>query len=235
MEKTYQGIILAKKNIGEADRLYFIYTLEEGLVKAVGRGTRKTKAKLSAGLENFNLIQITIAKNRGMGNIVGVTIEKNFSLLKTNFYSLKLVFQASQLFREWVVSKEEDQKIFYLWKNFLGIINQTKDKEKKSNLIYLGFIFQILDLLGYRLEVRRCVICRNKLKNNQNYFSAQKGGIICSNCYPDVFNKIKISNNSIKLIRIFFSNKLETLLKLRINKDDIEELEKILNFFIKWI
>ncbi len=235
MEQNYTGIVLNKKDIGEADRLYFIYTLERGQIKVVGRGVRKSQAKLSANLENFNLIKFSVAKNRGMGNITNVTVENYSSKLKENLESLKVVFQASQLFNSWVIDEKEEKEIFILWQNFLNILNLKKLSPLKIKLIYLGFIFQLLNLLGYRLEVNYCVSCRRRINKSANYFSAKKGGILCKKCGYQNNNKILISDDSIKILRLFFSNQLAYLLKIKVYKEALEELEKILNYFIKWI
>ena len=235
MEQNYQAIIIDKKDLKEADRLYFIYTLEKGKIKAIGRGTKKLQAKLSSGLEKFNLARISLAKNRGIGNITGVVVENYFSHLKNNLNNLELAFRAAQRFNGWMDDEEPSQEIFYLWKDFLEILNQKKLSSDKARLIYQAFLFQLLALLGYRLEVGHCVICRRKISLKNNYFSASQGGVVCDSCVAKAGNKIGIHSDSIKIIRLFLTNRLTALQKLRVAESSLRETDKILNYFIQWI
>jgi len=109
------------------------------------------------------------------------------------------------------------------------------DIANKGELIKQCFLFKFLEQLGYQVELNRCVSCGNKLKNEKNYFSYERGGIICQNCSNRLKNTMPISNNAIKIIRIFFKNKLSSIIKLKVSSREINELNRISQNFIKWI
>jgi len=71
--QKYTAIILASRDANEVNRLYIIYTLEQGLVKAVAKGVRKPAAKLAGHLEPGTLTEIYVARSRGMGQITGAS------------------------------------------------------------------------------------------------------------------------------------------------------------------
>lgn len=55
MEYRYTALVLRKKEVGETDRLYTFYTKEQGKVRAVARGIRKSGARLSKPIGKWNL------------------------------------------------------------------------------------------------------------------------------------------------------------------------------------
>ncbi len=61
---TYKvtGVILNKKNWGEYDRLFILYTLELGKLAVVGPSVRRVTSKLAGNLETFVLANFTLAK-----------------------------------------------------------------------------------------------------------------------------------------------------------------------------
>jgi len=61
------AIILSSRDINEYDRLYIMYTLEQGLVKAVAKGVRKSTAKLAGHLEPATLSEVYVARSKGWG------------------------------------------------------------------------------------------------------------------------------------------------------------------------
>ncbi len=236
MELKYTGIILNKKDIGEADRIYTIYTLETGKIQAKAVGVKKPGAKLAGALENFTLADITIAKKRGMGKITGSIIENSFSNVKNNLEAVSGVFRAERIFDRMIGMEEKDEKAFCLLLNYLEAMEKSAGCGRENIfLLSEGFIFKLLDLLGYKIEANICVHCGSKFENGENYFSAEQGGIICKKCASGLNNLIKINVNSIKLIRIFFANNLKSLLKLKIGKNEIKDLELISKVFLDWI
>jgi len=239
MEYKYTGIILNKKDIGETDRIYNIYTLEQGKISAIARGVRRPKAKLAGHLENFYLVDLTVMKNRGMGNIASSIVENNFKDLKNNLDSLVKVFQSTKILNRMINDQEKDMNVFFLFLDYLETLNKASGDEKhdeiSKNLITQGFVFKLMDALGYKLEINRCVRCGGGLSREMNFFDYSRGGIICANCARGSGSILPISENSIKIIRIFFQNKINNLLKLKINRRESIELKYIADTFIKWV
>ena len=243
MEYKYTGIILGKQDVGETDRIYNIYTLEQGKISAAARGVRKAQSKLAGHLENFYLIDLTVMKNKGMGNIAGSIVEDNFSNLHQDLENLKKVFNIIKIFTRLINDEEKDERIFILLLGYLKIMNSSNDNatideknfEIKKTLITQGFIFKLLELLGYKIETNKCVKCHNDFSSGENFFDYSLGGVICKNCLNGSTNITPISDNAIKIIRIFFQNNLKSLFKLNIKNKEVNELERISQYFLKWI
>lgn len=239
MEYKYTGIILNKRDIGETDRIYNIYTLEQGKISAIARGVRRPRAKLAGHLENFYLVDITVMKNRGMGNIASSIVENNFKDLKNNLDSLEKVFQSTKILSRMINDQEKDMRVFFLFLEYLETLNKASKNKKydeiSKNLITQGFIFKLMDALGYKIEINKCVKCEGRLSRERNFFDYSRGGILCSDCARGCGSILPISENSIKIIRIFFQNKIDNLLKLKINKRESLELKYIASTFIKWV
>ncbi|HBI16694.1 MAG: repair protein RecO protein [Candidatus Moranbacteria bacterium GW2011_GWF2_34_56] len=237
MEYKYTGIILNKKDIGETDRIYNIYTLEQGKISAIARGVRKSKSKLAGHLENFYLIDLTVMKNRGMGNIASSIVENNFKNIRNDLDLLERVFKTAKIINRLINDQEKDTDIFFLFLDYLDSLNKIGNKldDVHKNLITQGFIFKFLDLAGYKIEINKCVRCEQRLSRDRNFFDYSQGGIVCEKCAVGTDNILPISNNSIKIIRIIFQNKIKNLSKLKIGRRESTELEHISKKFIKWI
>ncbi|EKE21805.1 MAG: hypothetical protein ACD_7C00124G0001 [uncultured bacterium] len=237
MEYKYTGIILNKKDIGETDRIYSFYTLEQGKISAIARGVRKAQSKLAGHLENFYLIDLTVMKNKGLGNIASSIVENNFKNLRSNLSCLEKVFKVTRTLNRLINDQEKDADVFFLFLDYLNSLDKMNDNtnEIQINLITQGFIFKFLDALGYKIEINRCVKCGGKLSKNRNFFDCNCGGAVCEACGSNAGNILPISNNSIKIIRIFFQNKIGNLSKLKINHKESKELSHISRTFIKWI
>lgn len=235
---NYTGIILGKYNIGEADRIYIIYTLEAGKIRAIAKGVRKSQAKLAGHLENFTLSNISVAKTRGMGKITGAVAENIFPRLKNNLELLMETFKAAGTLNKLAKEEEKDEHIFNLFLEFLKTMNNKNAASENSaapRLLTQGFIFKLFDCLGYKIEANTCVKCGKSFSQEGNYFNAERGGILCRNCALNFGNSVKANPDAVKIIRIFHQNGIKSLTKLKVNPPAINNLKTISQEFFRWI
>lgn len=237
MEYKYTGIILDKRDVGETDRIYSIFTLENGKIRVLAKGVRKANAKLAGFLENFTLAEIFIAKSQGMGKITGSIVVDSFGEIRKNLNILRDAFGAVKIFNKLTKEENEDQRIFELLKNYLETLDDLalQKKEEKTEVVFLGFLFKLFEELGYKIEINDCLECGGKIKEGNNFFDPKQGGIICEKCSSKSGGKIKINSNSIKIIRIFFQNSIKSLVKMKTDQKDLNNLEIIIREFLKWI
>lgn len=237
MDYKFTGIILNKKDVGETDRIYTIYTLESGKIRAMAKSVRKANAKLAGFLENFTLAEIFTAKSQGIGKITGSLVLDSFSGIRENLEIVQSVFKSLRVLDKLIKEESKDSDIFKLLKEYLETMDHLAKKEidGKFEIISLGFIFKLFNELGYKIEANNCVNCGEKIKEGDNFFSPEQGGIVCRKCSPNFLKKIKINPNSIKIIRIFFQNNLKSIIKLKTEKRDADNLKIISREFLNWI
>ena len=239
MDFKYTSIIISKHDISELDRIYIFYTLEEGKICAVGRGVRKPNAKLAGTLEPLTKVEVFVSKRRGMGNITGVILANNFSAIKGDFSTTSRVFFALSYFDKLITGQEKDEKVFALFLEYLETMEKLSEEarpEYKLDVVTLGFLFKLSGMLGYKIGMEYCADCGQKIKaGNDNFFSPERGGIICFECAKMERRKIRNSDSGIKLIRIFIKNKISDFPKLEVSEKDICELKFIWKELAGWI
>jgi DNA repair protein RecO len=70
-----KGIILNRTDYGEADRIITFLTPDNGKVRAIAKGVRKTKSKLAGGIELFSVSDISfIPGRREIGTVVSTRL-----------------------------------------------------------------------------------------------------------------------------------------------------------------
>jgi DNA repair protein RecO (recombination protein O) len=238
MELRYNAIVLKKKEVGETDRLYMLYTLEQGKVQLVAKGVRKSEAKLAGQLETLMQGLIIVVKGRGTGKIAGAVAEKNFPHLRTDVDILQRVLETINVFDRLVGFDEPDAELFQLLSTYLTLANDLAGEKKKEKIFLLaeGFLFQLFAHLGYRIETDVCAVSGKRLHSGeQHFFSPSAGGMLMKEHSHDTANAIPVSENTIKLIRLFLGNRLEALSRVRIEPPELREVERVAARFFQWI
>lgn len=228
------ALILASRDVGEFDRLYFLYAREAGFVKVMGRGVRKQTAKLAGHLEPGTLSEVYVARSRGMGQITSVITLESFDIVKKDFAKIEKVLAIFRFFAKNFAEDEKDERIFDLLKEFLNILSEA-DSAEGVEMLTEAFWWKLFDFLGHRPETMKCAKCGTGLEEERRkFFSAARGGTICEKCLTGENNLSEISANQIKLLRIFLANSLEKILKVKAGDKELGELGKIREEFRKY-
>lgn len=76
------GIILARVNYQEADRILTLLTPAHGKLSLMAKGVRKERSKLAGGVELFSVSELSFIKGRGeVGTLVSSRLIKHFGTI----------------------------------------------------------------------------------------------------------------------------------------------------------
>ncbi|MBU1036469.1 DNA repair protein RecO [Patescibacteria group bacterium] len=158
-----EALVLTKKPLRVADRLYILYTRHYGKVEAKVRSAARSQSKLAGHLEPFCISSVMIAKGRELETIAGAKLIKNFSF--TDFKIQSLANLASDLVNRLIKPAWPQQEIYQLLESFLAVLERQdlllqKQKVKDFNytglyLLSLRFIWQMLIYLGYKINLEQ--------------------------------------------------------------------------------
>lgn len=238
MEFCYTAIVLKKRKVGETDRLYILYTREGGKVQAIARGVRKPRAKLAGHLETFNRGSIVVARSRGLGTITSAVADWYGEHLKSDSRALLEVARAVSVFERLVDVGERDGGLFGLLRSFLETADRMvqSGESGRAMLLAQAFLFQVLGRLGYQIEVARSAVTGESLQSGCRYvFGFDAGGIVEAELSGTLQHTIPISENAIKLLRLFRSQSLVSIVKVRTDEVFIHETRRILDGLLGWI
>jgi DNA repair protein RecO (recombination protein O) len=224
---TYKtkGIILKRTNLGEADRILTIYTLDYGKIKVIAKGVRKIKSKLAGNLELFCLDDLVIAEGKNLDIVCGAVTEKCFFDLRNDLKATHTAYYLADVVDKLSEEEEPHKEVFEFLDNLLEEINGGN-----AAILLPYFEIKFLKELGYKPELFFCVACKAKIKNGRNFFDFDEGGLVCEKCRKD---QLAISEKTIKLLRIFLEHNISYIKKIKINQKMLKEIEKITSNFLK--
>lgn len=230
MEYRYTAVVLGKKDIGEADRLYTLYTKEEGKVTVKAPGSRKPGAKLAAHLETGMMSGVSVMRSRGMGRITSALCEEFFFTGSIHFPIANECMRILSGVSRYTVEYDVNERVFDLLVSFLkNTKSMNSGKEDHFFLVANGFLFQFLSHIGFSFEVFRCVLCREKLEGETFLFDIREGGVICRNCSLQRSQGLTIDQDTVKFLRLFGNNSLENLQKIRVSQKQNDRVRTLLN------
>ena len=103
-----QGIILRKQDMGEADRVFTVFTKDFGKLKLRAVSERKITSKLRGGLELFYLAEIEFIQGKTHKTITDAFSLCSYPALRSNLGRLRMMARFAEIADDIISVQEPD-------------------------------------------------------------------------------------------------------------------------------
>ncbi len=146
--RVYQteGVVLAKKDFGEAERLFYIFTGEFGMIKAIAGGVRYIKSKLRPNLDLFSYNNFSLITAKDAWKITDVS---EIAVIK-NPEGLKTLAKIAVFLTRMIKGEEKNG---FIWEEIKNLFFSLKSDNKNLKDLEIPFLARVLNNLGYLPEM----------------------------------------------------------------------------------
>src|SRR5579859_8022976 len=92
-----EGIVLKRRNIGEADRILTVLTRSFGKMSIKAIGVRKITSKRSSHIEPLNHVILSLYKGKAMPVLTEITTKESFSDIKQDLQKIGFAYHLCEL------------------------------------------------------------------------------------------------------------------------------------------
>lgn len=140
---TTEGLILKRKNFGEADRIITVLTPRYGKISIVAKGVRRITSRRAGNIEVLNRVKLHLFKAKNYNLQEAESIE-TFRVLKENLTLTTTAFHVIELVDRLVPEEQTNPQLYELTVSVLRIL------EKNPRQIFIrAYEVKILSLLGF--------------------------------------------------------------------------------------
>ncbi len=139
------GIILKRRNFGEADRYLTVFTKQFGKIQIKATGVRKIASRRASHIELLNLVNMSLYKGTGATILLEAVSKETFSSIKEDLTKVGLAYHICELIDGLCPENQESEEIFSL---LTDMLYQLGEKEDIIPVIH-QFEVDLLSLLGY--------------------------------------------------------------------------------------
>ncbi len=121
-----EGIVLAKKNYGEADRIITLLTKDHGKMRVLAKGVRKVKSRKRGHLEVFNMIKFSAARVHDMDLMTEVELIEGYSNLKHDLRKVSVAYYLVEIVTKLTQTDEKNELLYYFLAEKLHELSETR-------------------------------------------------------------------------------------------------------------
>jgi DNA repair protein RecO (recombination protein O) len=225
-----EGIVLKRKNIGEADKLVTLFTKNRGKLKTLAKGVRKVNSRRAGNLEIINHVKIFLHETKSWPILTEVETKSIFLGIKEDLSKLSLVYLMFELVDQLLTEEQESPLVFDLLISTLNSINSESNLEKAKVLVS-NFQLKLLSQVGYLPQLQNCVVCNERLLPETNFLSPHLGGLVDKKCNQQVILSRSLSLDAIKALRFLARTEMKEIVRLTLEKKLLKEVFDTLNFY----
>lgn len=189
-----RGIVLARTDYGEADRILTILTPDHGKIRVMAKGVRKVKSKLAGGIELFSVSHITFIPGRkDISTLVSTRLETHYGAIIHDIDRTMLGYELLKRVHK-VTEDEPGSEYFELLQTGLSALN---DDNTPLQLTEAWFDARLLTLAGQQPNLQTDHQQKPLLADRSYTFDY---GMMCFTAHPEG----QFTAEYIKALRLLF-------------------------------
>jgi DNA repair protein RecO (recombination protein O) len=223
--------VLSHQDWGEADRLLWIYAREIGKVRALAKGVRKMRSRKAGHLEPFTRVQLLLAEGRDLLIVTQAEASENYIALRADLVRIGYAAYVVELLDRFTYEEGDNPGLFRLLVDTL----ERLDSAAEPAFAVRYYEIHLLDVVGFRPHLFYCASCGEIIQAEDQYFSAEQGGVLCPSCGLKVGGVRPISVQALRLLRHLQRSDYADARRLSLSPQVDREVEQLMQHYITYL
>jgi DNA repair protein RecO (recombination protein O) len=172
------AILLSVTDYGEADRLVTLFTLEQGKLRGIAKGARKSIRRFGGCLEPFARLSVQLTVTSGLVRLAGADAVTIHTGIRKDLLKIGYAGYACEVVDLFLPEGFANPRLFRLLTAYLERLDSHPPVMSDRRF----FEINLLNIMGYRPELSRCAACGCELSGSLQYFAGTTGQLYCSRC-----------------------------------------------------
>lgn len=228
------AIILKRRDFGEADRLLTILTPNHGKLDVIAKGARKPTSTKTGHVELFTRVDMLIHTGRELGIAVQAEMNAPFLAIREDLHRGAYASYVVELLDRFAAEGMDDSAQMF------KLLDETLDRlcrDSDPRLAVRYYEVRLLDLVGFRPELNECIVSREDIEAEDQYFSFQGGGVVKPEYAAHTQNAslVPIAMVTLKLLRHMQRSSYDHVKSLKISSALHDDIERVLLAYITYL
>lgn len=172
-----EAVILRTHKLGEADRIVTMLSKQNGQIRAVAKGVRKTSSKFGAKLEPFMVVDAQFFEGKTLDVVSQAETIHAFGLEIMSDYACYTAAHAMVEAAERLTFNDASNQQYLL---LLGALRSLARREHEAGLTLDSYLLRALSIAGWAPNFLNCAGCGKPGPHHS--FMLNIGGSVCDDC-----------------------------------------------------
>lgn len=161
---------------GEADKVVVLLSPNNGKLRTVAKGIRKTKSRFGGRLETFSHVDLVLYEGRSLDTITQVSMIEPFHALRSDLDRVVAAAVMVEIADAVAQENESSVRLFLLLQRGLRAL----DAGPEHLDLVTAYLLKAADAIGVAPALDQCAGCGRT--DDLHRFSFSAGGVLCERC-----------------------------------------------------
>lgn len=161
---------------GEADKVVVLLSPNNGKLRTVAKGIRKTKSRFGGRLETFSHVDLVLYEGRSLDTITQVSMIEPFHALRSDLDRVVAAAVMVEIADAVAQENESSVRLFLLLQRGLRAL----DAGPEHLDLVTAYLLKAADAIGVAPALDQCAGCGRT--DDLHRFSFSAGGVLCKRC-----------------------------------------------------
>ncbi|MDQ7858998.1 MAG: DNA repair protein RecO [Armatimonadota bacterium] len=171
-----EGVVLRRRNLGEADRLVTVLSRDRGKLTLVARGARRPRSRLGGRLEPCTRFRALVVEGRSLDLVSQVEVLDARATLRDDLERMAAATILLELTDRALADRQPHPDVYQLLEAALDLIGRGG-----AHLAWMWYAARLLGATGHRPSIVRCVACGQR-SSGAVAWSVPLGGALHERC-----------------------------------------------------
>ncbi len=170
-----EAIILKRRDFGEADRLLTIITPGHGKIDVIAKGARKPTSHKTGHVELFTRVDMLVHTGRELGIAAQSEMIEPYLGVREDLGRAAYASYCAELLDRFTAEGDED------YSDVFQLVDDTIERlcnDDDPRLAVRYYEVHLLERVGFRPELTECVVSREIIQPQDQFFSYSLGGVV---------------------------------------------------------
>ena len=226
---TAEGIVLRRRNLGEADSIFTLFSDREGKFEGIAKGVRKARSRMGGHLEPLVRVRDLMARGRSLDVFTQAEVVDGYRGIRESLERTAAALSCAELVDRMTVEHGQQPGLFPL----LAAVFEGLDAGAPLHLVRY-FELHLLALLGYEVQLQACAACGGRLPPEETLLAPMAGGLVCHACRGTAGPGRLASVRAIKALRFAHAAEPADFAALRVDAPLATELQALLGELVRF-
>lgn len=222
--RRLRALILHRTPAREKDRVVEVFSREEGRLRLLAAGVRRTLSRRAGHLEPLMESALVVSASPRGDSVRDARVLQSFPRIREDLQRLRVAYYIAHLLREGTGEHLPDLRLYDAVRALLGTLDRPDTRV--APLVALSADVQLLRHLGSLPDASACARCRRPLARGAFSLDARGLGFLCRQCAPEE-TASPFLTDAVKLLRLLSARPVPPS-RLRVPQGVIEELSSVI-------
>ncbi len=215
-----EGVVLRRRNLGEADSIFTVFSPHVGKFDAIAKGVRKARSRMRGHLEPLMRTSLLLARGRSLDVFTQAEIIAPYRAVRDDLERGAVAIYCAELVDRFTIEHADNPGLYEL---LLALLDSLE--AGASAQVARFFELHVLSLTGYELQLDACAVCGARIPPGEVMLSAPAGGFACAGCRSKAGGGRIVSVRAVKVLRFARAADIGAVASVKLDEDLARELQ----------